>query len=128
MRELRIVYRSNSHAPFWIVAEKAGMWEQNGLRVNTSPKLASEKALDALRNGHIDLISGNHHNLYARIAKNRGDFVHLAQLGNLWTENRMVVADSIRDVGGLRGKKVAIDHMQLPRRAQRVAIPAPGRH
>lgn len=111
MRELKIVYRSDSHAPFWIVAEKAGIWGKNGIQVNTSPQLAREKAVDALKNRHIDLISGNHHNLYARIAKNHENFIHLAQVGNLWTENRMVVADSIRDVQGLRGKKVAIDHM-----------------
>lgn len=29
--ELGIIYRSNSHAPFWIVAEKSGTWERNGL-------------------------------------------------------------------------------------------------
>jgi ABC-type nitrate/sulfonate/bicarbonate transport system substrate-binding protein len=111
MRELKIIYRSNSHAPFWIVAEKAGIWEKNGLQVNTSPQLAREKAVDALKNGRVDLISGNHHNLYVRIAKNHEDFIQLAQLGNLWTENRMIVADSIREVQDLRGKKVAIDQM-----------------
>ena len=69
MRELKIIYRSESHAPFWVLAEQAGIWEKNGLRVNTSPELGRERAVEALKNGHVDLISGNHHNLYARRAK-----------------------------------------------------------
>src|SRR5215475_3874552 len=61
--ELKIIYRSNSHAPFWVVAEKSGVWEKNDIAVNTSPQPTREKAVEALRNGHVDLISGNHHNL-----------------------------------------------------------------
>jgi len=34
--ELRIIYCSNSHAPLWVVAEKSGVWESNGLAVSTS--------------------------------------------------------------------------------------------
>jgi ABC-type nitrate/sulfonate/bicarbonate transport system substrate-binding protein len=108
--ELRIIYRSNSHAPLWIVAEKSGVWEKNSLAVNTSPQLVRDKAVEALRNGHVDLISGNHHNLYVRNAKGE-DFVHLAQAGNNWTENRLVVAHGIRSVIDLKGKKVAVDKL-----------------
>ena len=108
--ELRIIYRSNSHAPFWIVAEKSGIWQKNGLAVNTSPQWVREKALEALRNGHVDLISGNHHNLYVRNAEGE-DFVHLAQAGNNWTENRLVVANGIRSVIDLKGKKVVVDKL-----------------
>jgi ABC-type nitrate/sulfonate/bicarbonate transport system substrate-binding protein len=108
--ELRIIYRSNSHAPFWVVAEKSGVWEKNSLAVNTSPQLVREKAVEALRNGHVDLISGNHHNLYVRNAKGE-DFVHLAQAGNNWTENRLVVAHDIRSVIDLKGKKVVVDKL-----------------
>lgn len=109
MRELKIIYRSESHAPFWILAEQAGIWEKNGLRINTSPELNREKAVDALKNGHVDLISGNHHNLYARRFKNNEDFVHLAQLGNLWTENHLMVTDTMKNVQDLRGKQIAVD-------------------
>lgn len=109
MRELKIIYRSDSHAPFWVLAEQAKIWEKNGLHVNTSPQLNRERAVDALKNGHVDLISGNHHNLYARRAKNHEDFVHLAQLGNLWTENHLIVTESIRSVQDLRGKQIAVD-------------------
>jgi ABC-type nitrate/sulfonate/bicarbonate transport system substrate-binding protein len=109
MRELKIIYRSESHAPFWVLGEKSGIWEKNGLHVNTSPQLNRERAVDALKNGHVDLISGNHHNLYARLAKNSENFVHLAQLGNLWTENHLIVGDSIQSVQDLRGKQIAVD-------------------
>jgi ABC-type nitrate/sulfonate/bicarbonate transport system substrate-binding protein len=108
--ELRIIYRSNSHAPFWIVAEKSGSWQKNGLAVNTSPQLAREKAVEALRKGHVDLISGNHHNLYARNA-NGEDFVHLAQAANNWTENRLVVTDHIHSIADLKGGKVVVDKL-----------------
>lgn len=111
MRELRIIYRSTSHAPFWVVAEKSGVWEKNDLKVNTSPQLMREKAVDALKNGHIDLISGNHHNLYIRRVRDKEDFVHLAQIGNLWTDNRLVTKDPVKSVRELKGKKVAIDRM-----------------
>jgi hypothetical protein len=48
-RQLRIIYRSNSHAPLWLVAEKSGAWEKNGLSVDTSPQLIREKAVESLK-------------------------------------------------------------------------------
>jgi ABC-type nitrate/sulfonate/bicarbonate transport system substrate-binding protein len=111
LAELRIVYRSNSHAPLWIVAEKSRVWEKNGLAVDTAPQLVREKAVEALQNGRVDLISGNHHNLYVRNAKNGDDFVHLAQAGNNWTENLLVVTRGVRSVADLKGKKVVADKL-----------------
>jgi ABC-type nitrate/sulfonate/bicarbonate transport system substrate-binding protein len=110
-RKLKIIYRSDSHAPLWVVAEKSGAWEKNGLSVDTSPQLVREKALEALKNGHVDLISGNHHNLYVRNARNGEDFVHLAQATNNWTENKLVVSNGIRSVQDLRGKKIVADKL-----------------
>ena len=107
---LRIIYRSNSHAPFWVVAGKSGVWQKNGLDVDTSPQLVREKAVEALKNGHVDLISGNHHNLYIRNARGE-DFVHLAQATNNWTENKLVVAPEIQSLEDLRGKKVVADKL-----------------
>ena len=48
-RKLRIVYWSNFHAPFWLVADKSGSWQKNGLDVDTSPQLVREKAVEALK-------------------------------------------------------------------------------
>lgn len=110
-QKLRIIYRSNSHAPLWLVADKSGSWQKNGLDVNTSPQLIREKAVESLKSGHVDLISGNHHNLYVRNANNGEDFVHLAQATNNWTENKLVVTPGIRSVQGLRGKKIVADKL-----------------
>lgn len=110
-RKLRIIYRSNSHAPLWLVADRSGSWQKNNLDVDTSPQLVREKAVEALKNGHVDLISGNHHNLYVRNAKNGEDFVHLAQATNNWTENRLVVNREIESVQDLKGKKIAADKL-----------------
>ncbi len=111
MAKLKVIYRSKTHAPLWIVAEKSGMWKKNGLEVDSSPLLIREKAVEALKNGHVDVISGNHHNLYVRNAKNGEDFVHLAQATNNWNENKMVVANGIQSVKELKGKRVAIDKL-----------------
>lgn len=110
-RQLRIIYRSNSHAPLWLVADKSGSWQKNGLDVDTSPQLVREKAVESLKNGHVDLISGNHHNLYVRNAKSGEDFVHLAQATNNWTENKLIVTPGIRSVQDLRGKKIVAEKL-----------------
>ena len=111
MAKLKVIYRSKTHAPLWIVAEKSGMWKKNDLEVDSSPLLIREKAVEALKNGHVDVISGNHHNLYVRNAKNGEDFVHLAQATNNWNENKMIVANGIQSVKELKGKRVAIDKL-----------------
>jgi ABC-type nitrate/sulfonate/bicarbonate transport system substrate-binding protein len=110
-RRLRIIYRSNSHAPLWLVADKSGTWQKNGLEVDTSPQLVREKAVESLKNGHVDLISGNHHNLYVRNAKNGEDFVHLAQATNNWTENKLVMTPGISSLQELRGKTILADKL-----------------
>ncbi|HEY2988573.1 MAG TPA: ABC transporter substrate-binding protein [Candidatus Binatia bacterium] len=109
-KNLRVIYRSNAHAPLWVLADKSGLWGENGLDVDTSPQLVREKAVESLKNGSVDVISGNHHNLYERNARGE-DFVHLAQAVNTWTDNLMVVRDGIKDVQDLRGKKIAVDKL-----------------
>ncbi len=79
--------------------------------MDTSPQLVRERAVASLKNGPVDLISGNHRNLYALNAKNGEDFVHLAQPTNNWTENKLVVRAGIRSVRDLRGKKILADKL-----------------
>ena len=110
-KQLRVIYRSNSHAPLWLVADKSGAWTKNGLAVDTSPQLVREKAVESLKNGSVDVISGNHHNLYVRNAKNGEDFVHLAQPTNNWTENKIIVRPGIDSVQDLKGKKIVADKL-----------------
>jgi len=109
-KKLRVIYRSNAHAPLWVVAEKSGLWGENGLDVDTSPQLVREKAVESLKDGSVDVISGNHHNLYARNAKGE-DFVHLAQAANTWTDNLIMIQNGIQSVQDLRGKKIAVDKL-----------------
>ncbi|HYT56243.1 MAG TPA: ABC transporter substrate-binding protein [Verrucomicrobiae bacterium] len=99
-----------------VYARSPGSWsttarQKNGLDVDASPQLVREKAVEALKNGHVNLISGNHHNLYVRNAKNGEDFVHLAQATNNWTENKLVVTPAIRSVQDLKGKKIVADKL-----------------
>jgi NitT/TauT family transport system substrate-binding protein len=94
-----------------VVAGKSGVWAKNGLDVDTSPQLVREKAVEALKSGHVDLISGNHHNLYVRNATKGEDFVHLAQAANNWTENKLVVSPELQSVQDLRGKKIVADKL-----------------
>jgi len=107
-KKLRVIYRSNAHSPFWVVADKSGLWGENGLDLDTSPQLVREKAVESLKKGDVDVISGNHHNLYARNASGE-DFLHLAQAANTWTDNFMVVSNGIKSVKDLRGKKIVVD-------------------
>jgi uncharacterized membrane protein/ABC-type nitrate/sulfonate/bicarbonate transport system substrate-binding protein len=110
-RKLRIIYRSNSHAPFGSSRTNRGFGRKNGLSVDTSPQLVREKSGGSAQNGQVDLISGNHHNLYVRNARNGEDFVHLAQPTNNWTENKLVVTDEIGSVQDLRGRKIVADRL-----------------
>ena len=111
--KLRIIYRSNSHAPLWLVADKSGSWQKNGLDVDTSPQLIREKAVESLKSGHVDLISGNHHNLYARRALHAEPFVHVAQVHNRWNQRWMVARDGIGKIADLKGKRVCINKYRL---------------
>ena len=67
--------------------------------------LSARRRSSRSKKGAVDVISGNHHNLYARNAKGE-DFLHLAQAANIWTDNFMVVSDGIKSVKDLRGKKI----------------------
>jgi hypothetical protein len=40
------VYRANSHGSFWLVGEKSGVWQKNGLTVDMSAQLVREKAVE----------------------------------------------------------------------------------
>ena len=46
MRELKIIYRSESHAPFWVLAEQAGIW---GKKASASTPARSWAAKELLK-------------------------------------------------------------------------------
>src|SRR6478736_9179394 len=88
MMEIRGFYRSHSHLPIWEVMEKAGIWQQNGLKVSFEFCDSSEAAEKALFGGDVDFVSVNH-----------------TSPSNT-TNDRLVTNFPITDIAELRGKRI----------------------
>lgn len=109
-KKIRVFYRAAGHVPLWKVMEEGGFLERHGVKVELgSREDLREKALEELRAGELDIISGNHHNLYAPCALRGEPFVYLAQTNNVWKENWLVARDGISGIRDLKGKRVAMD-------------------
>ncbi|MGE5820787.1 MAG: ABC transporter substrate-binding protein [Deltaproteobacteria bacterium] len=109
-KKIRIYYRAPSHVPLWKVMEEGGFLEKHGLEMDLGSLEGQRKrAAEGLKSGELDIVSGNHHNLYARRALNGDPYVHIAQSNNSWRENHLVVANGVRGVQDLKGKRVAMD-------------------
>jgi len=109
-RKMRVFYRAAGHVPLWKVMEEGGLLEKHGLDIELGSREGlREKALEELRAGELDIISGNHHNLYAPRALKGEPFVHIAQTNNVWKENWLVAHEGIRGIKDLKGKRVAMD-------------------
>jgi ABC-type nitrate/sulfonate/bicarbonate transport system substrate-binding protein len=109
-KKIRIYYRAPSHVPLWKVMEECGFLEKHGLEMDLGSLEGQRKrAAEGLKSGELDIVSGNHHNLYARRALNGDPYVHIAQSNNSWRENHLVLSDGIRGVQDLKGKRVAMD-------------------
>lgn len=112
-KNIRVYYRASSHVPLWQVMTEAGFLEQHGLAMDLgSMEGLRTKAMEGLRAGEIDIVSGNHHNLYARRALFGEPFVHVAQSNNRWRENCLVAADGVDGIKDLRGKQVVMDDLE----------------
>jgi ABC-type nitrate/sulfonate/bicarbonate transport system substrate-binding protein len=106
-KKIRIFYRAPSHVPIWKVMEEAGFLAKHGLEMEFGTLVDKRKrATEGLLTGDFDIVSGNHHSLYARRALNGDPFVHIAQLSNRWNQHWMVAGDGINTVADLRGKRV----------------------
>jgi ABC-type nitrate/sulfonate/bicarbonate transport system substrate-binding protein len=109
-KKIRIYYRAPSHVPLWKVMEEGGFLEKHGLEMDLgSLEGQRRRAAEGLKSGELDVVSGNHHNLYVRRALNSDPYVHIAQSNNAWRENYLVVANGMRGVQDLKGKRVAMD-------------------
>ena len=112
-RKIRIFYRAAGHVPLWKVMEEGGFLEKHGLEMDLgSMEGKRQRAMEALRAGELDIISGNHHNLYARRALNGDPFVHIAQTNNVWKEHWLVTKSGIKTLEDLRGKRVSMDDFE----------------
>ena len=109
-KKIRIYYRAPSHVPLWKVMEQGGFLEKHGLEMDFGSLEGQRKrAAEGLKAGELDVVSGNHHNLYARKALNGDPYVHIAQSNNSWRENYLVMGNGINGLEDLKGKRVAMD-------------------
>jgi ABC-type nitrate/sulfonate/bicarbonate transport system substrate-binding protein len=109
-KKIRIYYRAPSHVPLWKVVEEGGFLAKHGLEMDLGSMEGQRKrAAEGLKSGELDIVSGNHHNLYARRALNRDPYVHIAQSNNSWRENFLVMGDGINGLKDLKGKRVGMD-------------------
>lgn len=106
-KKIRIFYRAPSHVPVWKVMEAAGFLDKHGLEMEFgSLQDKRKRATEGLLTGEFDIVSGNHHSLYARRALQGDPFVHIAQLSNRWNQHWMVAREGINSVADLKGKRV----------------------
>ena len=109
-KKIRIYYRAPSHVPLWKVMEECGFLEKHGLAMEMGSLEGQRKrAAEGLKAGDLDIVSGNHHNLYARKALHGDPYVHIAQSNNAWRENFLVCGKGINGLSDLKGKRVAMD-------------------
>jgi ABC-type nitrate/sulfonate/bicarbonate transport system substrate-binding protein len=112
-RKIRIFYRAHSHVPLWKVMEEGGFLAKHGLEMSFgSLEDKRTRATAGLLSGELDIVSGNHHSLYARRALHAEPFVHIAQAETQWNQHWLVAADSIRNVGDLKGKRICVGKLK----------------
>jgi ABC-type nitrate/sulfonate/bicarbonate transport system substrate-binding protein len=102
--EIRGYFRSHSHLPIWEVMDKAGMWEQVGLKVSFEFCNSSSAAEKALFDGTIDFVSGNHISPYLLVRRGK-PIVSLASPSNS-VNDKLVARLPIKQVSELRGKRI----------------------
>ncbi|HWO40857.1 MAG TPA: ABC transporter substrate-binding protein [Candidatus Eisenbacteria bacterium] len=109
-KKIRVYYRAPSHVPLWKVTEECGFLEKHGLEIDLgSMEGQRRRAAEGLKSGDLDIVSGNHHNLYARRALYGDPYVHIAQSNNSWRENFLVMGDGVNGLADLKGKRVGMD-------------------
>lgn len=109
-KKIRVYYRAAGHVPLWKVMEHGGFLDKHGVEIELGSREGKrEQALQELRAGELDIISGNHHNLYAPRALKGEPFVHIAQTNNQWKENWLVLRPGLKGLQDLKGKRLAMD-------------------
>jgi len=111
-KKIRVFYRAPSHVPLWRVMEEGGFLQKHGAEISLeSLEDKRKRATEGLLTGDLDVVSGNHHSLYARRALQRDPFVHIAQVNNQWNQHWMVARDGINTVSDLKGTRVSINKL-----------------
>jgi ABC-type nitrate/sulfonate/bicarbonate transport system substrate-binding protein len=103
--EIRGIFRAHSHLPIWEVLDKAGIWEQVGIKMRGMEYCSSPPVAEgALFDGKVDFISGNHITPYALVGHGK-PIVCIASPSNQ-VRDRLVSRQPIRSLAELRGKKI----------------------
>lgn len=102
--EIRGFFRAYSHLPIWEVMDKAGIWEQNGLKVSFEFCDSSEAAEKALFGGDVDFVSGNHISPYLLVKRGK-PIVCLTSPSND-TRDTLVTNFPIGSMADLKGKRI----------------------
>ena len=111
-KKIRIYYRAPAHVPLWKVMEEAGFLNKHGFEMEFgSMEDKRARATEGLLAGDLDIVSGNHHSLYARRALHNEPFVHIGQVQNDWQQHWLVTGKDIRGVKDLKGKRLSIDKL-----------------
>jgi ABC-type nitrate/sulfonate/bicarbonate transport system substrate-binding protein len=111
-KKIRIYYRAPAHVPLWKVMEEGGFLTKHGMEMEFgSMEDKRARATEGLLSGDLDIVSGNHHNLYARRALHGEPFVHIAQVQNDWQQHWLACGNGINSVADLKGKRLSIDKL-----------------
>lgn len=110
--KIRIYYRAPAHVPLWKVMEEGGFLAKHGFEMEFgSMEDKRARATEGLLSGDLDIVSGNHHSLYARRALHNEPFVHIGQVQNDWQQHWLVAGKGINSVADLKGKRLSIDKL-----------------
>jgi len=111
-KKIRIFYRAPSHVPVWKIMQEAGFMEKHGLEMEMGSLVDKRtRATEGLLTGDFDVVSGNHHSLYARRALKGDPFVHIAQAASEWNQRWMIAGKGVNSVADLKGKRVVMDRL-----------------
>jgi ABC-type nitrate/sulfonate/bicarbonate transport system substrate-binding protein len=111
-KKITIFYRAPTHVALWKVMEEGGFLTKHGMEMTFgSMEDKRKRATEGLLTGEIDIVSGNHHTLYARRALHNEPFVHIGQVQNQWNQHWMVAGKGINSVADLEGKRVTVDKL-----------------
>lgn len=102
--EARALFRSHSHLPIWEVLEKVGIWRQAEMRVDLEFCGSSTVAEEALFNGNVAFVSGNHITPYALVARGK-PIVCLASPSNS-VRDRLASCQPIASLCELKDRRI----------------------
>jgi ABC-type nitrate/sulfonate/bicarbonate transport system substrate-binding protein len=111
-KKVRVFYRAPGHVPLWKLMQECGFLARHGVEMEFgSLEDKRKRATEGLLSGELDMVSGNHHSLYARRALHNEPFVHIAQADTQWNQRYLVANNGINGLADLKGKRICIDKL-----------------